>query len=292
MTGEGLRYDPRVTAARRDLAALSLQGQIQAPAYSAGEPYTVLTETVDLKRAPRPDASVDTQLLYGETLVVYDDDNGWGWVQADRDRYVGYVAMSALGRAAISATHKVVVARTLVYPAADMKQPPYAAIPMDGRVCVEGVRGAFLKIRGHGFVYASHLAPLDASRRDPVDVALSLVGAPYLWGGRTYLGIDCSGLVQLAFSMAGLCLPRDTDMQERLGEDIPSRDAVTGALALQRGDLVFWRGHVALMIDATTIVHASGHQMLVCAENLDQAQKRNSNAGLEISSCKRMRAAM
>ena len=282
-----MTMDPRVTPARADLAASHLRGRVVAEHFTDGEPFTVLAEMVDMKRGPRPDAPLETQLLHGETLMVYEDDNGWGWAQADRDGYVGYVAMSALGRLALGATHRAIVKRTHIYPAPDMKQPVIGALPLDGRVAVEDSRGAFLKIRGHGFVVATHLAPLDRFVDDALDVAEALVGTPYLWGGKSPLGIDCSGLVQLSYSMAGRSMPRDTDMQEELGTPV---DVDPGLSRLRRGDLVFWTGHVGMMADSRTLLHANAHHMLVEREPLLAARDRIAATGSAISSIRRFPA--
>lgn len=284
MTGRD--FDPRLTVARRDLAAAALRGQVDAERFVEGESFTVLTERVDMRRQPRPDAVLDTQLLYGETLRVYEDDNGWGWAQADRDDYVGYVAMSALGRAVATATHRVIVNRTFIYPAADMKQPPYAAVPLEGRIAVEGQRGDFVKIHGHGFVFAAHVGPLDNEvTRDFVSVAETFVGVPYLWGGKSAYGIDCSGLVQLACSAAGRRMPRDTDMQEEIGQARSFGESLAG---LGRGDLVFWKGHVGIMCDESTLLHANAYHMLVVRESLRAAHDRTLSRGLQISSIRRL----
>lgn len=263
---EGL--DPRLTVARPDLAAASLRGRVEADRFVDGEAYVVMVETLDVKRQPRPDAPLDTQLLYGETVLIYEDDNGWGWAQADRDAYVGYVAMSGLRRvAAAPATHRVIVNRTFVYPAPDMKQPVLAALPLDGRVRVDATTGVFSRIEGRGFVVGAHLAPLEATVPDAVAIAERLLGVPYLWGGKSPLGLDCSGLVQLSCSLAGLEVPRDTHKQEQIG-DLVARDA------LLRGDLIFWRGHVGMMADSETLIHANGFHMLVSREPLQQAEAR------------------
>jgi cell wall-associated NlpC family hydrolase len=291
-----LSFDPRVTPARGDLAAASLRGRVEAERFVEGERGRVGVEVADLKRQPRPDAPLETQLLYGETLTVYEDENGWGWVQADRDGYVGYVAMSALAPVGVAPTHRVVVNRTFVYPRADMKRPVLAALPLDGRVVVQdlesiegekSIEGTFLRIADYGFVYAEHLAPIDVVAEDYVAIAERLAGVPYLWGGKSPLGIDCSGLVSLALSLAGHAMPRDTDMQERRGDPLP----IDAALAhLVRGDLVFWQGHVGIVCDRGMLLHANGRHMMVAREPLPEARRRIlETTGLPISSCRRLR---
>ncbi len=278
--------DRRTTAARPDLAATHLRGRVEAERFVEGEPFTVGVDVLDMKARPRPDAPLDTQLLYGETLLVYEDTDGWGWAQADRDGYVGYVAISALDRGATPTTHRVIVRRAHVYPAPDMKQPVIGALPLDGRVKVEGVRGGFFEIKGCGFVIASHLAPIERVVDDPVVVVEGLLGTPYLWGGRSPLGIDCSGLVQLAFSMAGVSLPRDTDMQVGCGSQVDTDASLAG---LRRGDLVFWPGHVGVMGDGATLLHANAHHMLVASEPLRVARERIAATGVTPPAIRRLR---
>ena len=256
--------DPRLTPARGDLAAAALRGKVEAERFVEGERFTVAREFVDLKRAPRPDAPLDTQLIFGEAVTLYDEDDGWAWVQAARDGYVGYVAVGALARGSAAPTHRVVVQRTFVYPAPDMKQPITGAIPLGGDVVVAATSGAFSKLAGHGFVFSAHLAPCGDVVADFVAVAEGLTGTPYLWGGKTSLGIDCSGLVQASTTVAGVSLPRDTDLQATVGEDMSFDKSLRD---LRRGDLVFWSGHVGIMRDATTLLHANAYHMLVASES-------------------------
>ena len=283
MTSEVL--DPRLTAARGDLAAASLRGKVVADRYVDGDVFTVFVETLDVKRHPRPDAPLDTQMLFGDILTVYDDDDGWGWAQSERDGYVGYVAISGLWPGRTKATHRVIVPRTFVYPAPDMKRPTLLAVPLDARLAVTSIEGGFARLASHGFVFAAHIAPVETVVADPVAIAERLEGVPYLWGGKSALGIDCSGLVQVSSSMAGRFMPRDTDMQEKLGTALPIDDDLSG---LQRGDLVFWRGHVGMMLDNANLLHANAHHMLVSREPLASARDRIlQSTGTAISSIRR-----
>ena len=283
MNGSGSTRDPRLTPARADLAAASLRGEVEAPRFVEGEQRCVVAAVADLKRRPRRDAPLDTQLLFGESVRVFADEEGWAWVQAERDGYVGYVVSDVLGPPVEPPTHRVIVNRTFVYPAPDMKQPIQAALPLDARFRAAGRTGDFMGVAG-GYVFSAHLAPIDRPAPDFVAVAEQLVGTPYLWGGKSPGGIDCSGLVQLATAIGGRDLPRDTDMQEGSG-----CGASIDIDSLRRGDLVFWRGHVGIMVDGRRLLHANGHHMLVMCEPLGEARARiRSTAGLEISSAKRL----
>ena len=233
----------------------------------------VIEEVVDLRAEPRRDCALETQVLHGEVLDIYDtDEEGWAWGQSRRDGYVGYLPAAALAPSTTPATHRVRVPRTFVYPGASMKLPLAMALPMNARVRVAGARGDFAELSDGGFVWAAHLAAQGEHEPDFVAVAELFLNAPYLWGGRTFVGIDCSGLVQVGLHAAGVAMPRDTDMQAKgPGAAVEVGDDLGG---LRRGDLVFWKGHVGMMRDADTLLHANGHHMLVASEPLRVARDR------------------
>ncbi len=264
--------DRRVTPARPDLAAAHLKGMVQAARFVAGRPMQVAAPLVDVRSAPAPDASLDTQALCGERVTVYEEEEGWAWGQLADDGYVGYLAAASLAPDVIAPTHRVETRATFVYPGPGMKSPPLATLPFGARVTVLDLSGDFARISRGGFVFARHLVAVDTHEPDFVAVAERMTGAPYLWGGKTPGGVDCSGLIQLSIAAAGIAAPRDTDMQARqLGAPLPVTDDLDG---LRRGDLVFWKGHVGVMRDATTLLHANGFHMLVASEKLADARAR------------------
>jgi cell wall-associated NlpC family hydrolase len=265
--------DKRVTPARPDLAAAYLRGVVTAPRYVQGEARRVVVDATPLRSEPNPEHGYDTQVLYGEAVQVYEfDEEGWAFVQLDRDRYVGYVSANALAPVDVKFTHRVRTPRTFMYPARSIKTSPIRALPMLARVSVRAIDGAFAQIEDGGYVWADHLAPLDEVEPDFVSVAERFERAPYLWGGKTWDGADCSGLIQIALQAAGIDAPRDTDMQATsLGAAI---DPGANFEALRRGDLVFWKGHVGVMCDANILLHANGHHMQVAREPFALARER------------------
>ncbi len=283
-------FDPRVTPARPDLAAARLRDQVTAADYIEGRALRVCVGTADLRHAPAPDAPLDTQALFGEEVMLYEDHEGWGWVQLARDGYVGYMSMAALAEGQIKPTHRVTVNRSFVYPGPDLKLPPRDALPLGAAVRVRATKGGFAQIDDAAFVFSGHLLLSGESQKEFVAVAERLLHAPYLWGGKTSLGIDCSGLVQSSLDAAGIDAPRDTDLQEKaLGLPIAVDTDLAG---LRRGDLVFWRGHVGIMRDETTLLHANAHHMLVASEPLRIARDRTlAKTSQPISAIKRLEPA-
>lgn len=269
--------DPRLTPARDDLADEGLRGIVQAARYVAPSRRRVIEPSAALRRAPARDAPLDTEALIGEAVRVYDDHEGWAWVQLEADGYVGYLSAEALGDIGPAApTHRIALSGTFLYPAPDMKTPPLTRLPLGGEVAIVAGEGDYVRLAAGAFagsfVFARHLAPLDAPERDWVAIAERLLGVPYLWGGKTPLGLDCSALVQLALKQAGIAAPRDSDLQQRdLGTTIETGPYLSG---LERGDLVFWRGHVGIMVDPERLLHANGHHMAVALEPLADAEAR------------------
>ena len=267
-----MSFDRRITPIRADLADERLRGQIEAERFTAGTLKRVVASFSPLHRHPSREAPVDTQAIFGESVTVYDEHEGWAWAQLNDDGYVGYLPSEALGEPGAEPTHRVRAIRTFVYPGPNLKLPYRDYLTLNAKVAVMETEGDYARLATGGWVYAPHLAGLDAFETDYVSVAERFLHTPYLWGGKTSLGIDCSGLAQTALSAAGIAAPRDSDMQERaLGTPIGVKPDLGG---LRRGDLVFWKGHVGLMMDESNFIHATGHSMTVMIEPLAIAEER------------------
>lgn len=279
--------DRRLHAWRRDLADATLRGRVAAERFVNGETQRVIVPTAAVRSAPNPDAAMETEALHGEAVRVFErGDSGYAWVQLQADRYVGYIEVGALGAIVPSPTHRVSAVRTPVFSRPDIKSPPLGFLPLGGMVAVvseaqdENARYGILA--SGGAVVRQHLAALDEYDQDFVAVAERFLETPYLWGGKTGLGLDCSGLVQVALAACGIAAPRDTDMQQAaLGE------AVDPA-ATRRGDLVFWKGHVAIVTKAGQILHANAHAMRVSREPLEAAIARIAGRGLPVAGARRL----
>lgn len=278
-----MTLDPRLTPARPDLASAALKGQVEAARYVEGDLRRVAVPVAPLRRRPASDAPLETQALFGETVRVFEDDpEGWSWVQLEADRYVGYLPTEALAAQGAAPTHTVRALRTFLFPGPDIKLPPREALVLGSKVAVREVRGGFA-VTPDGFLPIVHLAEPAEREGDFVAVAARFLGVPYLWGGRSSLGLDCSGLVQTALAATGVAAPRDSDMQEAaLGEALPL-DAEP-----RRGDLLFWPGHVGIVEAADTLLHANAFHMAVAREPLAEALARIAAAGLALRSIRRL----
>lgn len=261
LSGTSQAFDPRVVAIRPDLADIAVAGQHFAPHYAAPMMRSGVLPAASLRAEPSAEADQTSELLFGEGFALLDLTGGWAWGYSLADHYVGYLAADALG-APIAPTHRVRAAEAILHSAPDAASGGSAILPRGALVMGE-VQGEWLAT-AHGFLPLAALEDPATRYPDAAAVAEELIDAPYAWGGRTAKGIDCSGLVQFAWSLAGVRLPRDSDLQlAALGSD---KDVDPSALA--RGDLVFFPGHVGIMADATTIIHASRRWMAVKAEPL------------------------
>jgi cell wall-associated NlpC family hydrolase len=272
--GTPMKPDRRLTPARPDLAARHLAGTVEAERFADATRCRVTAGTAPMRAEPDPLTPFDTELLHGEEIAVYEIAGPWAWGQSALDGYVGYVpAPSVASTEAPAPTHRVATLWANVYARPALKSPPFAALPFAARVAVAEQREGFARIAPASWVSLGQLAPLAEPVADWVATARRFVGTPYLWGGRSPAGLDCSALVQLARQSAGHACPRDSDMQAALGR------ALGPGEALGRGDLVFWRGHVGIMLDGQRMLHANGHHMATVIEPLDEAVARIEAAG-------------
>ena len=279
--------DPRRNAYRADLASSRLKDKVEAERYVDGTHGQIVFPSVPLRKSPDVSNGLETEALFGEAVTVYDEAGGWAWVQLARDGYVGYLPTSAVRPGPLMIpTHRVQALGTFVYAAADIKSPPLMHLPMNALLTVIDGDERFAELQQGGFIIGRHIAALDRPARDFVEVAEWFIGTPYLWGGCTRIGIDCSGLVQTSLLAANIAAPRDSDMQKvELGIDIAVSDELE---ELQRGDLVFWRGHVGIMLDSVMMVHANAHHMQTVTEPLPEAAARIAKASGPITAIKRM----
>src|SRR5689334_22912954 len=279
-------HDPRLTPARPDLAAKYLEGKVRAARFVEGEEFCVREAVTPVHEGPAADTLLVTQALKGERVTIYDRySEGFAWGQLSSDGYVGWIPDAALARPVAAPTHKVTALRTFAFPGPSIKLSPVETLPMGARVTIAREDGAFAVTSEGRYLPRRHVGGLDAMEKDFVAVAERFVGTPYLWGGKSSLGIDCSGLVQVSLNAAGTGCPRDSDMQQDgLGRLLDAAEMKK----LQRGDLIFWKGHVAIVRDTETIVHANAHHMATAIEGTVEAIARIKAAGSEVAAIKRL----
>ena len=259
--------DRRLHAFRPDLAAEHLQGKVEARNFVAGRSRQVTCGRAALRRQPDTAAALVSEFLFGEGVQLYDEQDGWAWVQSEDDGYVGYTESKTLSAQLLEPTHRVAVLATYLYPEPDLKSAPTDWLPLTARVRVGESQHNFCRLASGGWVFTNHLAAIESYASDHCESARKFLEVPYLWGGKTSAGIDCSGLLQVSLASCGKAIPRDSDMQTGIGRAV-SYDGDEGAL--QRGDLVFWRGHAGIWIDPQTFIHANATDMLVATAPLSQ----------------------
>jgi cell wall-associated NlpC family hydrolase len=267
-----MKHDPRITPWRDGIAARSLEGVLEAEVYLDPKAMGCMAAATGIRAAADANSEQVDQLLFGERFEVLEEEGAWVFGQAARDGYVGFVEAAALAPAGPRPTHRVSALRTYAFAEASIKSRAGGPYSINSLVTVEAVEGKLAKVTGAGWMTAAHLSPIGEFEDDWAAVAERFLGAPYLWGGRESLGLDCSGLIQQALFACGRACPRDTDQQEALGLPIEAKD-------FGRGDLVFWKGHVAMGVGEGRIVHANGHHMATAIEPLAEAIVRIDAAG-------------
>lgn len=277
--------DPRLHPYRPDLAAAHLEGTVEAKRFVEGRVVQVVDEAAPVFDLPRFDAEMTSEALHGEIVTIYEEREGWMWGQLAEDGYVGYMPAKAMSADCVEISHKVAVPRTFVFPKPDIKSVPLRALGLSSGVHVAAEQGQFYRTGRGEFLYRDHLRSADEVSEDFVAVAESLLGAPYLWGGKRITGLDCSGLVQVALQCAGVACPRDSDMQRAdLGEPL-AHAKISG---LKRGDILFWARHIGMMADEVTLLHANAHHMLTITEPVAQAVERIAASGNELLQINRL----
>ena len=275
-------FDPRLTPARPDLAASHLRGKVEAARFVEGTIQEVIVGQTPVRDGPSHGATQITEALMGERVTVYEfNDEGWAWGQLDTDGYVGWLPANALVSLREEPTHVVTALRTFAFPGPSIKLPPVAMPPLGGRITILRKERP-LSVAAIGYVPNGHVARIGWLETDFVEVAERFAGTPYLWGGKTNYGIDCSGLVQVSLNACGIACPRDSDMQEAALGTVVENDG------LQRGDLLFWKGHVAIARDDATLVHANAFHMAVTIEPVEDVLARASESGSQVTSIRRI----
>ncbi|MCF6292201.1 MAG: NlpC/P60 family protein [Robiginitomaculum sp.] len=273
-------FDARITPARADLAAEHLRGKVSAEKFVSGNTMSVITETADLLAKPQLDQSLQSQLLFGEEFVCYESKDGWAWGQAVRDGYVGYVQLTALSEHSKKPDNWVSALRTPVFSQANLKSPINGYLHRNSQVSVSKTSGEYCHV-GIGWVSKLHIQAIKTNLPDWVETAKTYLHTSYVWGGRSSFGLDCSALIQNSLQAAGIDCPRDSDMQEaQLGTKIENSDFI-------RGDLLFWKGHVGVMVCEDNFLHANAAAMKTVIEPVSEAINRIKKTAGELTCARR-----
>ena len=264
--------DPRLTPARPDLAAAHLKGLVEAERFVEPVFWQCVIAAAPIRRTPDPDGAMDDQLLAGEQFAVLEQIDGWAWGYARNGGYVGWGDLTGFSPDTGDVDRRINALRTYGFSRPDMKSAPVVLLSLNACFAAGERQAGFVSAGPLGWIYETHSAPLDQFADDYVAVAEAFLGAPYLWGGKESLGLDCSGLLQMALAAAGVVAPRDADQQEAFLQE--QWQVVTSDLQRQRGDVVFWPGHVGIMTDSTHLLHANAHTMDTTREDFREAEAR------------------
>ena len=256
--------DKRLNAWRDDLADRTLQNQVHSNRFVDAKIQQVITPTLSLRREADYTSPQNNELLFGDRVKVFDENKGWSWVQNCRDNYVGFCPSDGLSEVGNDATHQVSCLRTILFPQPDFKSCPVHYLSMTSTVAVVQTTDKYSQIESGEWIYSQHLAKTNEFESDFVATAQKFLGTPYLWGGNNSLGIDCSGLVQIALRRAGMDVLRDSDMQEEtIGKEIHYDNDTSN---LELGDLIFWKGHIGIYCANDMLLHANATDMMVSSK--------------------------